>query len=95
MSTTINIQAAKTHLSRLVEQAASGEEVIIAKAGKPMAKLVPYATARKPRTPGLLAGQVWEAPDCWESEEQLFEDSINGPLLHGADEESLQPVKKN
>ena len=39
--TTVNIHEAKTHLSRLVERAANGETVIIAKAGKPMAKIVP------------------------------------------------------
>ena len=94
MNTPVNIQAAKTHLSRLVEQAAKGEEVVIAKAGKPMAKLVPFTKAKKPRTPGLLAGQIWEGLNCWESEEQLFEDSINGPLYHGAEEESSPPIRK-
>jgi prevent-host-death family protein len=39
--TTVNIHAAKTHLSRLVEQAASGDEIVIAKGGKPIAKLGP------------------------------------------------------
>jgi prevent-host-death family protein len=90
----INIQAAKTHLSRIVEQVANGEEVVLAKAGKPMVKMVPYKSTRKPRTPGLLAGQIWESPDCWESEEKLFKDSINGPLFHGANEEVPQPVAK-
>ena len=41
---TVNIHAAKTHLSRLVEQAAAGEEIVIAKAGKPMARLAPLPT---------------------------------------------------
>lgn len=54
----INIYEAKTHLSALVEQAANGEEFIIAKAGKPMVKVVPYKEALKlPRT-GFLKGQV-------------------------------------
>jgi len=39
---TVNIQAAKTHLSRLVEEAAAGEEIVLAKAGKPIARLVSY-----------------------------------------------------
>lgn len=43
MTTTVNIHEAKTHLSRLLEQVASGERVIIAKAGKPVAELKPYA----------------------------------------------------
>jgi len=53
-----NIHEAKTHLSRLVERAASGEEIIIAKAGKPMAKLVPYREEVKPRQPGSWRGKV-------------------------------------
>lgn len=56
---TVNIHAAKTHLSRLVEQAAAGEEIIIAKAGTPLAKLGPLAPAgRKKRRLGLLAGRM-------------------------------------
>lgn len=77
-----NIQAAKTHLSRLVERAAVGEEIIIAKAGKPMAKLVPYeAEPKKPRTPGILKGQIWESPDCWDEDEELIDLMYNGPLF--------------
>ena len=60
---TINIHEAKTHLSRLVEQAAAGEEIIIAKAGKPVARLMPLAVpATAPRTLGILAGK-YEVPD--------------------------------
>jgi prevent-host-death family protein len=57
---TINIHQAKTHLSRLVEQAAAGEPFIIAKAGKPLVKVVPLdapATSPKKRL-GFLAGQI-------------------------------------
>ena len=57
--TTVNIHAAKTHLSRLVERAAAGEDVIIVKAGTPLAKLGPLApTGRKKRRLGLLAGRL-------------------------------------
>ncbi len=63
MSQAINIHEAKTHLSRLVEKAAAGEEIVIAKAGKPMARLVPLAAAPKPKKLGLLKGQIWIAPD--------------------------------
>lgn len=56
---TVNIHAAKTHLSRLVEEAAAGEEIIIAKAGTPLAKLGPLTPAgRKKRRLGLLAGRL-------------------------------------
>jgi prevent-host-death family protein len=54
---TVNIHEAKTHLSKLVEEANEGKEVIIAKAGKPMARLVPVRTGRKGRRLGPLAGK--------------------------------------
>lgn len=54
---------AKTHLSRLVERAARGEEIVIGKAGKPVAKLVPYRAAPRARRPGGWEGQVRIAPD--------------------------------
>jgi len=55
---TINIHAAKTHLSRLVEDAAAGEEIIIAKSGKPVARLCPLAHAPKKRVLGRLRGKL-------------------------------------
>jgi prevent-host-death family protein len=63
MSKPINLYQAKTHLSELVERAAAGEEIIIAKAGKPRARLVPLAEPRKPRVPGGWEGKVWVADD--------------------------------
>jgi prevent-host-death family protein len=59
----VNVHAAKTHLSRLIEQAAAGEEIVIAKAGKPVARLVPFEPRREPRRPGLMKGQIWIADD--------------------------------
>ena len=61
MSETLNIYEAKTHLSALVEKAAAGEEIVIAKAGKPMAKLVPLEPKRKIRL-GLFEGE-FQIPD--------------------------------
>jgi prevent-host-death family protein len=55
---TVNIHAAKTQLSRLVEDAAKGEEIVIAKAGKPVARLIPLAEKRPKRRLGGLAGKV-------------------------------------
>ena len=55
---TVNIHAAKTQLSRLVEAAAAGEEIIIAKSGKPMARLGPLAGLRQKRRLGILAGKL-------------------------------------
>ncbi len=71
---TVNIHAAKTHLSRLVEAAAAGEEIVIAKAGKPMARLVPLGEAKPAgkRTLGLLAGQ-FKVPEDFDT---MFEDEI-------------------
>ena len=54
---TINIHEAKTHLSRLVEQAAQGKEFVIAKAGKPMVRVVPLQSPPVTRKLGFLAGQ--------------------------------------
>ena len=54
----INIHQAKTHLSRLVEDVASGNEVLIAKGGRPMAKLVPLRRDDSPRRPGFLKGKL-------------------------------------
>lgn len=54
---TVNIHAAKTQLSRLVEEAAGGKEIVIAKAGKPVAKLGPLTPGGKERKLGLLAGK--------------------------------------
>ena len=60
---TINIHEAKTHLSRLVDQVANGEPFIIAKAGKPMVKVVPLtAPVDKARRLGFLEGQL-SVPD--------------------------------
>jgi prevent-host-death family protein len=60
----VNLHEAKTHLSRLVEAAAKGKEIVIAKAGKPMARLVPLRpSARKERKPGALKGRIWVAED--------------------------------
>ncbi len=70
---TINIHEAKTHLSRLVEQAAAGEEIVIAKAGKPVARLMPLAVpAATPRKLGILAGK-YQVPDDIDS---MFGDEI-------------------
>ena len=70
----MNIHEAKTHLSMLVEKAANGEPFIIAKAGKPMVKVVPYAEKKKQRRIGFLAGQII-VPDDFD---RMCEDEIAG-----------------
>ena len=54
----VNVQEAKTHLSRLMEQAHAGQEIILAKGGKPYARLVPLAPGAGARSPGRLAGRI-------------------------------------
>lgn len=60
---TINIHQAKTDLSKLIARTLTGEDVIIAKAGKPVAKLVAYREKVKPRKFGLLKGKIWISDD--------------------------------
>jgi prevent-host-death family protein len=60
---TINIHDAKTHLSRLVERAEHGEEIIIARSGRPVARLVPLASQEKPRVFGRMRGKIRIADD--------------------------------
>lgn len=54
----VNLHDAKTHLSRYVDQALAGEEVVIARAGKPLVRLVPLDTNPPPRRGGFLRGQA-------------------------------------
>lgn len=54
----VNIHEAKTHLSRLIERVEAGEEIVIAKAGRPAARLVPIEQGSKPVKIGGLKGQV-------------------------------------
>lgn len=55
---TVNIHEAKTHLSRLLEEVSKGKEIVIAKSGKPMAKLTGLSPARPVRKPGFLKGKI-------------------------------------
>jgi prevent-host-death family protein len=73
MAEPINIHDAKTHFSRLVERAEAGEEILIARAGRPVARLVPLGTRTQPREPGLWRGRVTLAPDFDETDEALLD----------------------
>lgn len=61
--TTVNVHEAKTHLSQLIDRAAAGEEIVIARAGRPVCRLAPLAAASQPRTLGLFAGQPFAMAD--------------------------------
>ena len=63
----VNVREAKAHLSRLLEEVGQGREVIIARAGKPIARLVPLASKRPVRRPGFLRGEIYIAEDFDES----------------------------
>jgi prevent-host-death family protein len=71
---TVNIHAAKTHLSKLLDKVEKGEDIIIARAGKPVAKVSRYVERgadKKPRQFGQLAGKIWFAPDYDEADAEI------------------------
>jgi prevent-host-death family protein len=82
MKEIINIQEAKTHLSRIVEGVIAGDEIVVAKAGKPMVRLTPYSKPLSPRVGGQFAGRVTEADDCWAPDEDPFGGALDVPLLY-------------
>jgi prevent-host-death family protein len=69
---TVNMHEAKTKLSLLVKEAVSGEDVVIAKAGKPLVRLVPVGVDDRNRVPGRYKGQISIAPDFDETPEELI-----------------------
>ena len=78
----VNMHEAKAQLSKLAKLAWQGEEVIIAKSGKPFLKLVPYQPEaasepepekRERRPLGVWKGQIWMAPDFDETDEEIIE----------------------
>ncbi len=87
MSTQLNVYEAKTQLSRLLERVESGEEVVIARAGRPVARLVPETTQPARRTPGGWEGRVWMAPDFDDTPDEViaaFEGSESDDFLSDA-----------
>lgn len=70
----VNIHDAKTRLSKLLEQVQSGEEVVIAKSGMPIVRLVPYIPPkRKVAPPGAMEGEIWIADDFDAPMDDLFD----------------------
>lgn len=63
MAAFFNIHETKTHLSKLLLRVIAGEEIMIAKAGKPIAKIVPIQQKKVTRKPGSAKGKIWMAPD--------------------------------
>jgi len=54
----VGIHEAKTNFSKLIKQAEAGQEIVVANAGKPVAKIIAYKSTRADRKPGLLAGRI-------------------------------------
>ncbi len=70
----VNVHDAKTRLSKLLEQVQSGEDVVIAKAGRPIARLVPYTPPKqKIVSPGAMKGEIWIDEDFDEPVDNLFD----------------------
>ena len=68
----LNIHETKTHFSKLIERVVAGKEIIISKAGVPVAKLVSYHEEESPRKPGIWKGQVVISPDFDELPAELI-----------------------
>lgn len=83
----INIHQAKTHFSKLLQRVAAGEEIIIAKAGVPVAKLVPVVAQNAKRKLGLYRGEIWVADD--------FDAPLPDDILAGFLGEDVEPKKKS
>ncbi len=67
-----NVHEAKTQLSRLLERAERGEEIVIARGGRPVAKLVPYRARQTVRRLGRAKGKIWIAPDFDDTPEDVI-----------------------
>jgi len=76
----VNMHQAKTHLSKLIERVLRGEEIVIGKAGHPVAKLTAFDLPDKPRKPGLLKGKIKVAKDFDTLPAWLLK-SFNDPAL--------------
>jgi len=92
MTVKANIHDAKTNLSRLIEQALAGEDVVIAKAGKPLVKLVPVGEAKPSYGDwlGKYPGKIWCAPDYDHADaeiERMFYGEDDEPQLRGVAED--------
>ena len=82
---------AKTQLSKLIEMALKGEEIIIARNGTPAVKLIPVGKAKlPPRKPGSLKGKIWIAPDFDDTPEEVIDSFYNSQLFPDDDSGSSE-----
>ena len=68
----INVYEAKTNLSKLLDRVEQGEEIVLGRSGRPVARLSAYQPRRTPRVPGRLAGRIEMAPDFADTPEWLI-----------------------
>jgi prevent-host-death family protein len=68
----VNVHAAKTHLSRLLEEVEAGEEIVLARSGRPVARLIPFKPRHDPRVPGVWRGRIRMAPDFDATPDELI-----------------------
>ena len=83
--TVVNVHDAKTHLSRLLERVEAGEEIVIARNGRPVARLVPAQRIRSPRQPGAWEGRGWIADDFDEPDREMIDLVENDPIVPTGD----------
>lgn len=77
----VNVYDAKTNLSKLLERVEAGEEIVIARNGRPIARLVPEQRRREPRQPGSLKGKIWMSDDFDAPDPELEDLFYNGPVF--------------
>lgn len=89
MTEQVNVYDAKTHLSKLLERVEAGEEIVIARNGRPIAKLVPTQRERAPRVPGAWKGKGWIADDIKSGQwyEDWLDEIYDKPLFPVDDDE--------
>jgi prevent-host-death family protein len=71
ISPAVTVTEAKTQLSSLIERVTDGEEIVIRRGQRPVAKIVAYTAEPKPRKPGGLEGQIWMSEDFDEPDEEI------------------------
>ena len=82
----VNVYEAKAQLSKLLEQVEAGEEIVIARHGRPVARLVPLQRTPVHRVPGAWKGKVWMSPDFDEPDPELEDLFYNSPIFPDEDD---------
>lgn len=80
MAEQVNVYEAKTQLSKLLERVEAGDEIVIARNGRPVAKLVPLQRSAEPRVLGALRGKIWIAPDFDAEDDEINALFYDAPL---------------